>query len=120
MFPIRRILALAGLLYLGLGPTARAVEQEPPNDPAASLSTLGRKPDWNELEKYQKTITYDEFLHLLDDAYCTHGFNPDLIAVDPGGSADRNTQGRAGGFHAVLRENRCRPAAARSHLEAAG
>ena len=28
----------------------------------ANLSTLGRKPDWSELEHYQATITHDEFV----------------------------------------------------------
>jgi hypothetical protein len=47
------------------------------------LSTLGRKPDWSELEKYQATITYDQFAHLLNDAYCTSEYHPDLIKVEP-------------------------------------
>jgi hypothetical protein len=33
------------------------------------------------LEKYQETITHDEFARLIDNVYCTHGFAPDLIAI---------------------------------------
>lgn len=83
LFPVRRLLALAALLWLGLAPAARALEAEPPNDPAASLSTLGHKPDWTELEKYQATITHDEFLHLLHGVYAPRGFSADLIEVAP-------------------------------------
>jgi N-acetylmuramoyl-L-alanine amidase len=36
----------------------------------------------NVLEQYQDTITHDEFTHLIYDAYCTHGFTPDLIEVN--------------------------------------
>ena len=50
---------------------------------AANLSALGRKPDWSELEKYQATITHDEFVHLLEQVYGSHGYNPDLIKVEP-------------------------------------
>src|SRR5204863_7956355 len=31
---------------------------------------------------YQQTITHDEFAHLINDVYCTHGFPPDLIQID--------------------------------------
>ena len=73
---------LALLLLLG-APAARAVDEESPNEFAENLSTLGRKPDWSELEKYQATITHDEFVHLLNDVYCTRGYNPDLIKIEP-------------------------------------
>lgn len=83
MFPLRHALALAGLLALSLAIALRAAEEGPPNDPAASLSTLGRKPDWAELEKYQNTITHDEFAQLLHDVYGPHGYDADLIHVTP-------------------------------------
>ena len=76
---VTRGLALA--LFLGAS-AARAVDEEPPNEFAGALSTLGRKPEWNELEKYQATMTHDEFVHLLNDVYCSHGYNPDLIKID--------------------------------------
>jgi len=61
---------------------ASAVEEESPNQFAQNLSALGRKPDWSELQKYQATITHDEFVHLLNDVYCPQGYNPDLIQVE--------------------------------------
>ena len=55
--------------------------------PAASragdnLGILGANPRWNVLEKYQATITQDEFSRLIQDVYCTHGFAPDLIEIN--------------------------------------
>jgi len=43
---------------------------------------LGSKPRWRVLENYQETITHDEFAHLINDVYCTHGFAPDLIQIN--------------------------------------
>ena len=71
----------AFLLLLGV-PAARALDEEPPNDSAANLSALGRKPDWSELEKYQATITHDEFVHLLEQVYGSHGYSPELIKIE--------------------------------------
>jgi len=48
---------------------------------ADNISVLGNKPRWDLLERYQQTITHGEFLHLIDDVYCTHGFAADLIDV---------------------------------------
>ena len=50
-------------------------------DAAANISVLGTKPQWETLEHYQQTITHDEFVQLIDDVYCTHGFAPDLIEI---------------------------------------
>ncbi len=82
MFAHRLTLALAGLL-LSLAPAARAPDEETPNEVATNLSTLGRTPDWNELEKYQGTITHDEFVHLLNEVYCARGISEELIKVTP-------------------------------------
>jgi N-acetylmuramoyl-L-alanine amidase len=49
---------------------------------ADSLGVLGARPHWSVLEHYQETITHDEFVHLIYDVYCTHGFAPDLIEVN--------------------------------------
>jgi hypothetical protein len=46
------------------------------------ISVLGSKPNWKILEHYQETITHDEFVRLVYDVYCTHGFSPDLIEVN--------------------------------------
>src|SRR5947207_6105330 len=49
---------------------------------ADNLGVLGSKPKWEVLENYQRTITHDEFAHLVNDVYCTHGFAADLIKID--------------------------------------
>ncbi len=49
---------------------------------ADNLGVLGSKPKWGVLENYQRTITRDEFAHLISDVYCTHGFAADLIKID--------------------------------------
>ena len=49
---------------------------------AENISVLGNKPRWEVLENYQLTITHDEFAHLINDVYCTHGFAPDLLEIN--------------------------------------
>jgi hypothetical protein len=49
---------------------------------ADNVSVLGSKPKWSVLEKYQETITHDEFARLINDVYCTHEFVPDLIEIN--------------------------------------
>ena len=49
---------------------------------ADNISVLGSKPRWDVLENYQETITYDEFAHLINHVYCTHGFARDLIEIN--------------------------------------
>ena len=49
---------------------------------ADNLGVLGSKPKWDVLENYQRTITRDEFAHLLNDVFCTHGIPDDLIKID--------------------------------------
>src|SRR5437667_5092008 len=49
---------------------------------ADNISILGSKPKWSVLEHYQETITRDEFAHLINDVYCTHGLAPDLIEIN--------------------------------------
>src|SRR6266496_2500661 len=48
---------------------------------ADNVSVLGSKPKWGVLEHYQETITRDEFAHLINDVYGTHGFSPDLVEI---------------------------------------
>jgi hypothetical protein len=71
------------LALLAVVSHACAAENESPNQFAPNLSALGRKPDWSELQKYQATMTHDEFVHLLKDVYCPQGYNPDLIQIEP-------------------------------------
>ena len=49
---------------------------------ADNVGVLGAHPRWDVLEKYQETITHDEFAHLVRDVYCTQGFAEDLIKID--------------------------------------
>lgn len=49
---------------------------------ADNISILGTRPKWNVLEHYQETITHNEFAHLLNDVYCTHGFAEDMFKID--------------------------------------
>jgi hypothetical protein len=74
--------ALAFLFLLG-PPGVRAADEKLPKEPAANLSMLGRKPDWSELERYQGTITHDEFVDLLEHVYATRGYRPELITIEP-------------------------------------
>jgi N-acetylmuramoyl-L-alanine amidase len=70
----RFVIGALSFLLLAILPTAlRAAE---------NVSVLGSKPKWSVLEKYQETITHDEFVRLIQDVYCTHGFAPDLIEID--------------------------------------
>ena len=64
-------------------------------DAKPKLSPLAKGPHWQSLEKYQDTITHDDFKRLLDGVYCTRGLNPDLIRLDSGAARifiDRETQ----------------------------
>lgn len=47
---------------------------------AADLSPLAVAPRWQALERYQETISHDEFVRLLTTVYATRGFG-DLIQV---------------------------------------
>jgi hypothetical protein len=48
---------------------------------ADNISVLGTAPRWKVLEKYQETITRDEFKRLIEQVYCTHGQPADMISV---------------------------------------
>ena len=48
---------------------------------AENISVLGNKPRWKVLEHYQRTITHDEFAHLINDVYGAHGFATDLVEI---------------------------------------
>jgi hypothetical protein len=43
---------------------------------------LADPPKWKTLEKYQRTITHDEFERLLRGVYATHGVGEEFIRVD--------------------------------------
>ena len=50
---------------------------------ADNLGVLGTRPHWAVLEKYQRTLTHDDFTRLLRQAYATHGISEELISVGP-------------------------------------
>jgi N-acetylmuramoyl-L-alanine amidase len=55
----------------------------PTSSPAAdNINILGNRPRWDVLEHYQETITHDEFAHLINHVYGTHGFAPDLVEIN--------------------------------------
>jgi hypothetical protein len=70
--PLRIFLFL--FLFLCLSP-ARAADR--------LSNPLADPPKWKALEKFQKTITHDEFEQALRGVYCTHGISEELIRVDP-------------------------------------
>ena len=43
---------------------------------------LADPPKWKRLEKYQRTITHDEFERLIREVYCSHGVSEDLIRIE--------------------------------------
>ena len=47
-----------------------------------NLGVLGAHPKWKVLERYQRTITHDDFARLIQSVYCTHGFAGDLISIE--------------------------------------
>jgi hypothetical protein len=56
---------------------------------------LADHPDWKSLERFQRTITHDEFDQLLRGVYGTHGISEDFIRIDPDAACiltDRNSQ----------------------------
>jgi hypothetical protein len=60
---------------------------------AADISVLGNEPRWDVLEHYQQTITHDEFAHLINDVYGTHGLAPDLIEIKDDTARIRTNRG---------------------------
>jgi hypothetical protein len=47
-----------------------------------NLGVLGARPRWKVLEKYQQTITRDDFVRLIQNVYCTHGLPADTITIE--------------------------------------
>jgi hypothetical protein len=50
---------------------------------ADPLTPLSSPPDWDELQKFQGTITHDQFLHLLNDVYAPGAAAQKWITVEP-------------------------------------
>src|SRR5205823_10111102 len=47
---------------------------------ATDISPLGDKPRWPTLERYQETMTRDDFTRLLQNVYATRGYD-DLVQI---------------------------------------
>jgi N-acetylmuramoyl-L-alanine amidase len=73
------VICLSIVPSLGGAAAQGAADSQPPKD---NLGILGSHPRWELLEKYQRTITHDDFSHLVNDVYCTHGISPDLLKID--------------------------------------
>jgi N-acetylmuramoyl-L-alanine amidase len=69
----RRVIRASGFLFTAI--FAAGLQA------ADNVNVLGNKPRWDVLEHYQQTITRDEFAHLINDVYGTHGCAPDLIEI---------------------------------------
>jgi len=76
MFHFEKVRSQLGLLALSLSILSGNTQA------ADNLGILGSHPKWAVLEKYQETITHDEFTRLIQDVYCTHGFAQDLIEIN--------------------------------------
>lgn len=78
---------------------------------AENLSPLAAKPNWSWLDRYQRTITHDQFLRLLNDVYATRGYD-DLIQIDDNEARIRKEEGSDEFFvlHFANREPREQPA----------
>src|SRR5438477_3282550 len=74
--PLASVIRASSLLLIGLSIFPGRISG------ADNLGVLGSKPTWSVLEHYQHTITHDEFAHLINDVYCTHGIPNDMIKID--------------------------------------
>lgn len=71
--PIPVIVRFLALAFLLCATSAYAKEH---------LSPLGKSPNWSSFEKYQETITHDEFVAALENVYCTRGMPNEFIQVE--------------------------------------
>jgi N-acetylmuramoyl-L-alanine amidase len=66
-----------------------------------NLSPLGASPDWDELARFQQTITREDFVRLLESVYCPNGASGDLIKVET--DFARIAKSKDGDAHFTLR-----------------
>ena len=64
------------------------------NGRAAKLSPLAEVPNWSQLDKFQKTITREEFTRLLNNVYAPNGAATDFISITPSGARIRTGEGK--------------------------
>lgn len=63
------LLGIFFLAVLAFFPPRAVAQEKKVWKPPANLSRLGKKPDWNQLDKFQRTMTREEFVYLLDHCY---------------------------------------------------
>ncbi len=61
---------------------------------AQKLSPMAPAPKWSELNKYQQSITREDFLYLLDEVYAPRGAWKEVIEVDDSTASIRTSRGR--------------------------
>jgi N-acetylmuramoyl-L-alanine amidase len=61
---------------------------------AAKLSPLADAPNWSQLDKFQNTITREEFTRLLDNIYAPNGAAADVITITPAAARIRTSAGK--------------------------
>ncbi|MEI8293466.1 MAG: N-acetylmuramoyl-L-alanine amidase [bacterium] len=61
---------------------------------AAKLSPLAEAPNWSQLDKFQNTITREEFTRLLNNVYAPNGAAADFITITPNAARIRTSTGR--------------------------
>ncbi len=61
----------------------------------ARLTPLAPAPDWSELEKYQETITKEDFVGLLERVYAPGGAAAGFVSVTEGIAEIKTREGRA-------------------------
>jgi N-acetylmuramoyl-L-alanine amidase len=62
---------------------------------AAKLSPLADAPNWTQLDKFQNTITREEFTRLLDNIYAPNAAAADVITITPAAARIRTSLGKA-------------------------
>lgn len=84
-----------GLSFLGIVLCLQGVPGLGPGEAVAQrLTRLGEPPNWQELERYQETITRAEFLDLLDRVYAPGGVWKPWIEVESGHAAIVTNEGK--------------------------
>ena len=61
---------------------------------AAKLSPLADTPNWSQLDKFQKTITREEFIRLLNNVYAPNNAAADVITITPNAARIRTSAGK--------------------------
>ncbi|MEO7932690.1 MAG: hypothetical protein ABIT76_05990 [Chthoniobacterales bacterium] len=71
----------------------------------ARVSVMARPPDWSRLDKFQKTITRDNFARLLREIYAPNGAAADQIRIDTDHALIRRGSGDEGFYQLDFAES---------------